>query len=109
MKQSSNFTSLASIARTKGLLYFYLSIKKANAFLKRAKTESQIGQKLSKMQPRGLKIEQFSGGGTPYPPGGVPPLPHLLQLGTVCQDGSPATIFGPCYCINNYCPGYFKP
>lgn len=42
---------LASIARIKSVLWFYPFKKQNNAFLKRAKTKSQIGQKLPKMQP----------------------------------------------------------
>jgi len=62
---------LASIARIKCVLWFYPFKKQNNAFLTRAKTKSQIGQKLPKMQPQGLKIKIIGG---PIPPkGGSPP------------------------------------
>ena len=76
MKRSCNNTSLASIARIKSLSYFY-PFRQRIPFLKelkqKAKTESQIGQKLPKMQPRGLKINKFFG--EPHIPQGVPPPP----------------------------------
>ena len=66
---------LASIAIIKSVLWFYPIKKQNNAFLTRAKTKSQIGQKLPKMQPQGHKIKLI---GALYHPKGAapPPLRH---------------------------------
>ena len=72
-------TSLASAVRVKCLLHIFIfSSSKINVSLKRAKAESQIGQSLSKTQPRGLKKDNF-GGGSLYPQKG---WPHLTATPT---------------------------
>ena len=58
--------------------------------------------------PWGLKNSKIFQGVAPNPPSRVAttPLPHLPQLGTVCQDGGSTAIFRPCYCY--ICPCDFK-
>jgi len=49
--------SLASAVRVKSLLYIFIFLSnKCSCVWERAKTESQIGQNLSKMQPQGLEM-----------------------------------------------------
>ena len=88
MKRSCNNTSLASIARIKSLLYFYL-FKQQMRFLK-------IGQKLPKMQPWGLKIIIVFFGRPPHtPPGEWPPSYTYPDLGLGAKMAAPPPFLVP--------------
>lgn len=75
--------------------------------IKRATTESQIGQKIitQNATPGPQNVKNFWRR-PPIPPRGLALIPYLIRLGTACGDGGSASIFGPCHC-NNY-PGYFN-
>jgi len=103
---SCNNSSLASTARIKSLLYFYL-FKQQMPFLKELKQKAKLTRTYPKCNPGPQKVKNFWRR-PPIPPRGLAPMLHLPQLVAACQDGGDsAPIFGPCYCIN--CPGYFKP
>ena len=60
MKRSCNYTSLASIARTEGLLYFYLS-KKQMPFLEEQKQKAKLARNWLKCNARVSQSNNFLG------------------------------------------------
>ena len=90
---SCNNSSLASTARIKSLLYFYL-FKQQMSFLKELKQKAKLTRTYPKCNPRPQKGKQFWWR-PPIPPRRLVPMPHLPQLVAACQDGGDsAPIFG---------------
>ena len=75
-------------------------------FLKELKHKAKLARTCPKCNTGASKYKKKFGGGLPYPQG-AGSISHLPRLGTACQDGGSAPIFGPCH--NNKCPGYFIP